>query len=247
MDDVIIIIIAVVTSAQCILVENDAFSLKPKRAISVLDYVSNYFIFQSWAVGVFVLVYFSKIVSLPAPLLYCVFDRFILLHKIPNICRFYPYFSMLFQFSICQLFCFPNSITAEPEYYRCAAKAKERMGGKALSGYCLKLVRSLGRANSIFGSWRVPTTQIMQIWNSNKVFGFSTETNHRHKCLLIFSRKVILFLRGKHNFKIQLPLYFQQPDWLSWSFPSNLITTSHPFFLWLLLRVCSILVQQSSH
>ena len=27
--------------------------------------------------------------------------------------------------------------------------------------------------------------------------------------------RVILFLRGKHNFKIQLPLYFQQPDGLS--------------------------------
>ena len=56
--------------------------------------------------GVIVLVYLNKIISLPAPLLYYVSDRSVLLHKIPNICRFYPYFSMLFQFSIaiCQLF-----------------------------------------------------------------------------------------------------------------------------------------------
>ena len=48
--------------------------------------------------------YINSIFSLPAPLLYCVFDRFLLLHKIPNNCCFYPYFSMLFRFSICQLF-----------------------------------------------------------------------------------------------------------------------------------------------
>ena len=59
-----------------------------------------------WAVGVIVLVYFNKIISLPAPLLYYVFDRSVLFYKIPNICGFYPYFSMLFRFSIaiCQLF-----------------------------------------------------------------------------------------------------------------------------------------------
>ena len=83
-------------------------------------------------VGVIVVVYFNKIISLPAPLLYCVFDRFVLLHEIPDICRFYPYFSMLFRFSICQLFCSPIGMTAEPEYYRHAAKAKERMDGKSL-------------------------------------------------------------------------------------------------------------------
>ena len=56
--------------------------------------------------GVIVLVHFNKIIYLPAPLLCYVFDRSVLLHKIPNICRFYPYFSMLFRFSIaiCQLF-----------------------------------------------------------------------------------------------------------------------------------------------
>ena len=74
--------------------------------------------------GVIVLVYFNKIISLPVPLLYCVFERFLLLHKIPNIFRFYPYFSMLFRFSICQLFVHLTASTAEPEYYRRAAKAK---------------------------------------------------------------------------------------------------------------------------
>ena len=43
------------------------------------------------AKGDIVLIYINRIISLPAPLLYCVFDRFVLLHKIPNICRFYPY------------------------------------------------------------------------------------------------------------------------------------------------------------
>ena len=38
--------------------------------------------------GVIVLVYFNKIISLPVPLLYYVFDLSVLLHKIPNICRF---------------------------------------------------------------------------------------------------------------------------------------------------------------
>ena len=41
--------------------------------------------------------YINNIISLPAPLLCCVFDRFVLLHKIPNICRFYRYFFMLFR------------------------------------------------------------------------------------------------------------------------------------------------------
>ena len=35
-----------------------------------------------------------KFISLPAPLFYYVFDRSVLLYKIPNICRFYPYFSI---------------------------------------------------------------------------------------------------------------------------------------------------------
>ena len=43
--------------------------------------------------------------------------------------------------------CTPNGKTAEPEYYRRAAKAEERMGGKLLSGYGLELVRSVGSAN----------------------------------------------------------------------------------------------------
>ena len=44
--------------------------------------------------------YINKIISLQAPLLYCVFDHFVLLHKIPNICRSYSYFSMLFRCSL---------------------------------------------------------------------------------------------------------------------------------------------------
>ena len=47
----------------------------------------------------------------------------------------------------------PNGKTAEPEYYRRAVKAKERMGRKSLSGCCLQLVRSLGRAN--FHIWKL--------------------------------------------------------------------------------------------
>ena len=35
--------------------------------------------------------YINKIISFPALLLYCVFDRFVRLNKIPNICRFYPF------------------------------------------------------------------------------------------------------------------------------------------------------------
>ena len=40
--------------------------------------------------------YIKKNISLPAPLLYCVFDHFVLLHKVPNICHLYPYFSIFF-------------------------------------------------------------------------------------------------------------------------------------------------------
>ena len=100
------------------------------------------------SLGVIALVYFNKIISLPAPLLYCVYDCFVLLHKNPNICRFYPYFSMLFRFSICQLFCTPNGMTAEPEYYRRTAKVKERMGGKPLSGCKVKI----SLANQVAGN-----------------------------------------------------------------------------------------------
>ena len=65
----------------------------------------------------------------------------------------------LFRFSICQLFvliCTPIGKTAEAEYYRRVAKAKERMGGKSLSGCRLELVRSLGRAN--FHIWKLAST-----------------------------------------------------------------------------------------
>ena len=41
-----------------------------------------------------------------------------------------------------------------------------------------------------------------------------------------------MFLRGQHDFKIQLPLYFLQPDWVIRSFPSNLRTISYPLSPW---------------
>ena len=87
--------------------------------------------------GVIVLVYFNKIIYLPAPLLYYIFDRSVLLHEIPNI--HLPFLSIfLHAFSVfdrdLSVICTPNGKTAEPEYYKRAAKAKERMGRKSLSG-----------------------------------------------------------------------------------------------------------------
>ena len=41
-----------------------------------------------------------------------------------------------------------------------------------------------------------------------------------------------MFLRGQHDFKIRLPLYFLQSDWLIQSFRSNLKTISYPLSLW---------------
>ena len=123
---------------------------------------------------VIVLVYFNKIISLPAPLLYCVFNRFVLLHKIPNICRFYPCFSMLFRFSICQSFVL---LTVRPlnQNTTDAQRKPERMGGKSLSGCRLELVRSLGRANSHIWKLASPNDSNLCIFeNSNKGFRFST-------------------------------------------------------------------------
>ena len=109
-----------------------------------------------WAVGVTVIVYFNKIISLPAPLLYYVFDRSVLLHKIPNICRFYPYFSMLFRFSIaiCQLFVL---LTVRPLNQNTTdaqrKPKKEWVGNHFQVVACMQLVRSLGRAN--FHIWKL--------------------------------------------------------------------------------------------
>ena len=102
--------------------------------------------------GVIVLVYFNKIISLPAPLLYYVFDRSVLLHKIPIIYRLFLHAFSVFDRDLSVIYT-PNGKTAEPEYYRRAAKAKERMGGKSLSGCHPQLVRSLGRAN--FHIWKL--------------------------------------------------------------------------------------------
>ena len=81
-------------------------------------------------------------------------------------------------FSVFDLFCSPNGMTAEPEYYRREAKAKERMGGKSLSGCRLELVRSLGRAN--FHIWKLAspndstttTLKLCKFENQIKFSGF---------------------------------------------------------------------------
>ena len=78
--------------------------------------------------GVIVVVYFNKVISLPAPLLYCVFDRFVLLHKIPNTYRFYPYFSMFISVFDLTVICTPNGKTAEPEYSRRADRKPKKHG-----------------------------------------------------------------------------------------------------------------------
>ena len=104
--------------------------------------------------GVIVLVYFNKIISLPAPLLYCVFDRFVLLHKIPNICRLYPYFSMLFRFSICQLFVLlkvrpMNQITTDAQRKpKKELVPKKIIGGKSFYG-CQE---TINLANQVVGN-----------------------------------------------------------------------------------------------
>ena len=97
-----------------------------------------------------------------------------------------PIFAVFIHISPCFLsvICTPNGKTAEPEYYRRAAKAKERMGGKSLSGCRLELVRSLGRAN--FQIWKLASTSDSNY--ANLKLGFSTETNRRHECLSIFNR-----------------------------------------------------------
>ena len=55
-------------------------------------------------------------------LLYCVCDRFVLLHKIPNICRFYPYFSMFISVFDLSVICTSIGKTDEAEYCRRVAK-----------------------------------------------------------------------------------------------------------------------------
>ena len=48
-----------------------------------------------------------------------------------------------------------------------------------------------------------------------------------------------MFLRSQHDFKIQLPLYILQSDWLIRLFPSS------PFSFWVSLGVRGSLVQRS--
>ena len=59
--------------------------------------------------------------------------------------------------------CTPNGKTAEPDYQGHAAKAKERMGGKSLSGCRLELVRSETCELLYLEVGKSPSTQIMQI------------------------------------------------------------------------------------
>ena len=101
-----------------------------------------------------------------------------------------PIFAVFIHISPCfsvfdlSVICTPNGKTAEPDYYRRAAKAKERMGGKSLSGCRLELVRSLGRAN--LHIWKLASTSDSNYANLKiqiKVSGFPL-----HECLSIFSR-----------------------------------------------------------
>ena len=126
--------------------------------------------------GVIVLVYFNKIFSLPAPLLYCVFNRFVLLHKIPNICRFYPYFSMLFRFSICQLFVLLTVRLLNQNTTDAQRKPKKEWVGNhfqvvAWSSY-LKITGT--REPPYLEVGKSQRLKLCKFENSNKGFGFST-------------------------------------------------------------------------
>ena len=88
-----------------------------------------------------------------------------LLHKIPNICRFYPYFSMLFRFSIaiCQLFVL---LTVRPLNHNTTdaqRKPKKEWVGNHFQVVACSSKDHWDARTSKFGSWRVPATQIMQI------------------------------------------------------------------------------------
>ena len=62
--------------------------------------------------------YINKIVSLPALLLYCVFDHFVLPQKIPNICCFIHISPCWVRHSSVYQFVFtPNGTTVEPDCY----------------------------------------------------------------------------------------------------------------------------------
>ena len=65
--------------------------------------------------------------------------------------QYLPFLSIfLHAFSVFDLsvICTANGRTAEPEYYRCAVKAKERMGGKSFSG-CWE---TINLANQVVGN-----------------------------------------------------------------------------------------------
>ena len=86
----------------------------------------------------------THFISLPAPMLYCVFDHFFQLHKSPIFTIFnhiFPCFSGGLSVSVR---CIPNGMTAEPKSHGRPTKAKERVGRKSFSGCCLELARSDG-------------------------------------------------------------------------------------------------------
>ena len=70
---------------------------------------------------------------------------------------------------------------------------------------------------ALFGSWRVPKPD---------------HSSERRFPAFPRGESNFMFLRGQHDFKIQLHLYFLQPDWLIRSFPDNLNMISCPLSLW---------------
>ena len=113
--------------------------------------------------------------SLPSPLFYCVFDCFVLLHKIPNICRFYAYFSMLFRLSVRFVL-----LTVRP--LKQTTRDARRKTNREWVGNRFHV------RISIFGSWQLRSAQIMQIWNSNKVDDDKWPSSRMSRFLAEFSR-----------------------------------------------------------
>ena len=85
--------------------------------------------------------------------------------------------------------------------------SNKKVGRKSFSGCWLELVRSVVLAN--FQIWKLASTKA---WSFERA-PFSDLPEWESN---------FMFLRCQHDFKIQLPLYFLQLDWLIRSFPSNL-------------------------
>ena len=76
----------------------------------------------------------------------------VLLNEIPNICRFYPYFSMLF---CCQFVCTPNDTTAEPDLPRTPSETQRENGWKIISRWSPGARKMRDMPASQFGSYSV--------------------------------------------------------------------------------------------